>query len=265
MFYGDIAEYIVENFADYKDANVGDIKKRISGILSRDIKKSSSTFSKVANGKKVKGKISYKKGFYALRPEKKEKPIIIPDKPRENKSKSDGQLSLFNSTSKAVAQSSSIDPFMGINTTYQGKGGEYAVASELLFRGFNTNMMTVDDGIDIIASKDQKFYFIQVKTRAWNNDSLSVQFDVNSYSRYSNSVVFYIIVIRYQENHKYVNQYIVLPTSIIDKCIYDGTIGFGNKYYYITIKQQGKELFICGKENRTENISAFINNFNCIK
>lgn len=47
---------------------------------------------------------------------------------------------------------------------FYGKGGEFSVVSELLFRGYNASIMSVDEGIDITASKGDKFFFIQVKT-----------------------------------------------------------------------------------------------------
>lgn len=41
---------------------------------------------------------------------------------------------------------------------YIGKGGEHLVCSELLFRGFNASIMSVDVGVDISAIKDNKFF-----------------------------------------------------------------------------------------------------------
>lgn len=52
-----------------------------------------------------------------------------------------------------------------VDSNYIGKAGECAVMSELLFRGYNVNNMMVDEGIDLVASKDNLFYYIQVKTK----------------------------------------------------------------------------------------------------
>ena len=59
-----------------------------------------------------------------------------------------------------------------INTQYVGKAGEMAVFSELLFYGYNASIMSVDDGIDLVATKDGRFFFIQVKTAISNNDKI---------------------------------------------------------------------------------------------
>lgn len=96
---------------------------------------------------------------------------------------------------------------------FTGKGGEYAVMSELLFWGFNASIMTVDDGIDIVASNDDgKFFHIQVKT-ATRQDSGKYSFAISqaSFRRYHGSNVFYVFVLR--ENMK--NKYIIIPSTHI--------------------------------------------------
>ena len=48
---------------------------------------------------------------------------------------------------------------------YTGRGGECAVMSELLFHSYNVNRMMIDEGVDLVAVKDNIYYYIQVKTR----------------------------------------------------------------------------------------------------
>ncbi len=257
MFYGDIAEIIKTNYADYADENIEALKGKVSGVLTRDVKKTDGLFTRVPNGKKNKGKISYKKGVYCLKKQKVARPPIKPDS---------SQKKLVFSDSQAYVKQVSL--FSGIPKTYRGKGGEYACASELLFRGYNINMMTVDDGIDIIASKNNKIFFIQVKTREWENNAISIQIDKESYKRYNDNNIYYIIVVRYVENGKYVNQYIVLPSSIIDKCMRDGIINIDkddkSRTYTINVKQECGEIVAC-RGAKKENITAYLNYFDCIK
>ena len=56
---------------------------------------------------------------------------------------------------------------------YVGKAGEYRVVSELIFRGYNANIISVDDGIDIVATKNDKLFNIQVKTSNENSRQLA--------------------------------------------------------------------------------------------
>lgn len=77
-----------------------------------------------------------------------------------------------------------------------GTGGEYLILSELLFRGYQANVMSVDDGIDIVASKDNKIYFIQVKTTYMENNKISIQLPISSFDRVKAHDVRYFFVIR---------------------------------------------------------------------
>jgi hypothetical protein len=51
-----------------------------------------------------------------------------------------------------------------LSTQYVGSAGEHSVLSELLFRGYNASIMSVDEGLDIVATKNNKLFNIQVKT-----------------------------------------------------------------------------------------------------
>ena len=82
------------------------------------------------------------------------------------------------------------------DTNKIGTGGEHLVLAELLFRGYEANIMSVDDGIDIVASKDGKIYFVQVKTTYLDNDHVSVSIPVQSFDRVKAHDVRYFIVIR---------------------------------------------------------------------
>lgn len=96
---------------------------------------------------------------------------------------------------------------------FLGKAGEYAVMSELLFWGYNASIMAVDDGVDIVASKHNSFFHIQVKT-ASKQDSGKYYFSIrgSSFKRYSGSNVFYVFVMRGDIG----NEYIILPSVHID-------------------------------------------------
>ncbi|MDA8969132.1 hypothetical protein N9F48_03585, partial [Akkermansiaceae bacterium] len=111
-----------------------DLPSRLSGSLSQNVKSKQPIFSKVKNGSG-----GHKKGIYRLKQKRSRRTTI----PKEN------------FITEAVEATS---------TQFTGKGGEYAVMSELLFRGFNSSVMTVDDGIDLIAEKKNSYFHIQVKT-----------------------------------------------------------------------------------------------------
>lgn len=79
-----------------------------------------------------------------------------------------------------------------------GKAGEYAVMTECIAAGYNASLMAVDKGIDIVASKSNVFYYIQVKTSYLDDKGrFSVHIPADGFrraSQYGNVV--YIAVVR---------------------------------------------------------------------
>lgn len=83
--------------------------------------------------------------------------------------------------------------------SFLGCAGEHAVMSELLFWEYNASTMAVDDGVDIVASKDGKFFYIQVKTASCQyGDKYQFTIPYASFKRYDTYNVFYVFVLRKQ-------------------------------------------------------------------
>lgn len=102
------------------------------------------------------------------------------------------------------------------STIFLGKAGEYAVMSELLFWGFNVSQMTVDDGIDLVANKNNKFFFIQVKTSTQQSKgTYSFNISKKSFLKYHGQNVYYVFVLRFENS----NKYIILPGTILDSFV----------------------------------------------
>src|SRR3989338_8018733 len=80
---------------------------------------------------------------------------------------------------------------------FTGKAVEHLVCSELLFRGFNASIMSVDIGVDLSTIKDNKFFGIQVKTARKNNSEIyNFHIRQKSFERFNQSNIFYILVLR---------------------------------------------------------------------
>lgn len=108
------------------------------------------------------------------------------------------------------------DPITQIDKAFEGAAGETAVISELLFREFNANRMMVDKGIDVVASKDNVYRYIQVKTSYIKDDGRIIwsikkeRFDVNI-----QNALKYILVARVKERPSYFD-----PHESIDRCLF---------------------------------------------
>jgi hypothetical protein len=261
----ELSDYIKSAIPEYKDVEIDIIRKKINSRLASDVKLVSKepTFSKVKNGKK-----GYKKGIYMLRTPKTTDNPIKPDKVKQAK-KEEVQKSLFVDDSKKNEiglHNNKITVFEGISTSQIGKGGEFAVMSELLFRGFNASSMTVDDGVDIAATKekDGRFFFIQVKTTSCDDDTLSVNIDKNSYSRYNVSNMFYVIVVRFIKDNLPQNQYLIFNSYDIEKLVSREMAGISNKYISMKFKMWNGGIFIV-RQGKSDDVTFHLNNWSWIK
>ena len=144
---------------------------------------------------------------------------------------------------------------------YIGKGGEHLVCSEMLFRGFNASIMSVDVGVDISAIKDNKFFGIQVKTSRKNNfETYNFHIRRSSFEKHNQGNIFYILVLRSGE----LNRYLVLPSSEVEKKIKEGAIfAVNNKTgYALSVKFRDNKIYL---GNRDHDMGYFLDNWSLIK
>lgn len=197
------------------------IAKKFSYVLSNNVKSKSASFSKVKNKKG-----GLRRGVYKIKPQKALQltPVIAPK----------------------------------VSTNYTGKAGEYAVLSELLFRGFNASVMTVDEGIDIVASKDSRYFHIQVKTSNYV-EGKPFSTTIRSKSLQQGGDVFYIIVLRQPTQIRFYNEFVIFPAQDIRRWIGQGIIkDTDNLSLRISIERQKFKL------NNSFDITTHINDFDVI-
>jgi len=207
------------------------IARKVSASLSKNVKRKDAIFRKVPNGKN-----GFKQGVYKLKGTRKVSPIPSP------KNTSTGEV-------------------ITASTSYVGKAGEYAVFSELLYWEFNPAMVTVDDGIDIIASKKSKYYHIQVKTaNPTKNNTFIFTIKKKSFDRNDNSQTFYVLVLRRKDKKRYFNDFIILPNHEITRLVALKVIGESKDNYSISIYTDGHDYLIANKEKVTT-----LNDFSVIR
>lgn len=234
MNLDDIALEIQDKFNEYKKSDIDIIRNQVSRFLAnattktvkgKRVENKESLYQRVKNGKG-----GYRKGYYKLRKPKKkaEKPVVAPI---------------------------SKDRQSTVNSNFIGKAGEMAVCSELLFREYIATTMPFDDGIDIVAMKEGKTFYIQVKTTQLTKEgNFSIKIPTSSYERYCRNDCFYIFVVRGEKN-----TYIVTTAHDIWLWIQRGS-SKNDRNITITFTQLAGQLQVNG-----EDISPLINAFNIIK
>lgn len=149
---------------------------KVNSILLKETKNRQGDFTKALNPKTRKPK----KGIYRV--VRRRLPDTLP-RPVD--------------VTETVTQPAARETNLSVSTNYIGKGGEYAVMSELLFQGYNANIMSVDEGIDIVASKQNIFYYLQVKTTNLTDRlTASVSIKKSNFDRGLSSQLRYFVVVR---------------------------------------------------------------------
>lgn len=121
--------------------------------------------------------------------------------------------------------------------------------------------MSVDIGLDIVATKDNKMFGIQVKTSNLNIFKTYV-FDIRkaSLERHSTGNIFYIFVL-HGDNE---NNFLILPYFEIEKLVGEKIIlevGHG-KRYRVNIKFRNEGVYLGKKDN---DMNYFLNNWELVK
>lgn len=149
---------------------------KINAFLLRESKDKKGDFTKV------------RKGVYRFVSRKRSKPLPRPatvSNPNDN-------------------QEEVVEYIKRKDTNFFGKAGEYAVMSELLFREYNANNMAVDEGIDIVASKDNNFYFIQVKTVTLNEKRRAqATIKQKNFDKFINQQIRYVIAVKCEKEMRF--------------------------------------------------------------
>lgn len=149
-----------------------------------------------------------------------------------------------------------------IGSGFVGKAGEHFVTSELLFRGYNASIMSVDIGMDIIATKDNKLYSLQVKTSNLHKSN-SYIFDMRKVSleRGYAGNVFYVFVMVHPEESK---SALILPANKVEELIHMNAIKDIKTHdrFRVTLKIRDNKIYIGTLDNP---IDYYWNNWGIIK
>ena len=118
--------------------------------------------------------------------------------------------------------------------------------------------MAVDDGIDVIAGKDNKYFHIQVKTSN-STDAGVFSFNIkkSSFESKHSFQTFYIFVIRQKDDYRYYNDYLIIPSSEIKQLIDIGIIKDG-KSLFVKVQKDSKGRYIL---NTKKDVTISINTF----
>ncbi|MBU0488233.1 MAG: hypothetical protein KKA07_08490 [Bacteroidetes bacterium] len=229
-----ISEIAAKAHAYFPTFEIKKLENAINQAISNDIRNNRKSPFKRVTGKKGRNK----KGCFQLKRKRKT--------PEERVARSV-------STSTFVNREELGD----VNDNFKGKAGEYAVISELLFRGYNAGMVAIDEGIDVIAFKDEKVFNIQVKTRTYKSSAVSFTIDYDKHKTNSELKVFYVVVIRYKpkRDQRVRSEFLVFHPRDIDNIFRDSIQKKEKLKFRISIEDGS---FILNGQNVNSHLNDFI-------
>jgi len=224
MHVNDIAAELIKKYPDISNSSA-DLASKVSSTLSSNVKKKKDAlFSKPKN--KQGG---FKKGMYRLKV-----------------------------SQKRVSRNYKLAEQPNLPTAFTGKAGEHSVLSELLFFGFNASLMTIDDGIDIVASKKLNYFHIQVKTsNATSAGKYRFTIKQKAFSAKDSATTYYILVLRCLENHKYTCDHLVIPSSEIRRLIEKAVIKNSESISLSVEKDKSGKYMLNGIEDMSWSLNRY--------
>ncbi len=127
--------------------------------------------------------------------------------------------------------------FQNTNRFY-GEGAEFHVTAELLYHGFQAANIPVDEGLDILAVKDNKTFYFQVKHKDLNSNA-PIKITKSSFERSGGGAVYFIFVLLSEEKR----DFLVIPFHIVNDWIREGLAEGQGKEYLIPINKDGEEVY----------------------
>lgn len=146
-----------------------------------------------------------------------------------------------------------------ITAQYIGRADEHLIVSELLFRGFNASIMSVDEGLDVTAVKGEKLFNIQAKTSNENKFNKHVfNISMSSFEKHQSSNIYYVFVIR-----GIFTNFLIFPYHKIKKGIDQSNITeTSNRKYKVEVSINSDKFYL-GRNK--EDVTYYKNNWGLIK
>lgn len=198
-----------------------DVVRKVNAALATSVKRKDSLFVRVPN---PKDKTKFLKGQYRLKRVNYKPPTLPISEPEQTD-----------------------------QTGFIGRGGEYAVMSELLFLGMNVSLMSVDRGIDVVAADEKgKYFHIQVKTSNNKDGVFQANIKRKSFESANSGQTFYVFVLRRNSR----NDFIIMPSSQIAIYIGAGEIK-GQDHFFLRFTYEAKSRRVM--LNNKQDVTLFLN------
>lgn len=146
-------------------------------------------------------------------------------------------------------------------TKHNGRAAELHVTAELIYHGFQAGDIPIDEGLDILAWKNNKTYLIQVKHKNLANNQ-SVSITKSSYEKTGGGDVYYIFVLLSGKQRNF----LIVPFHTINDWRENGWLSEEDMAYLLKIKEENGRFKIINKDSKNElDVTRFIDTWDQIR
>lgn len=145
-----------------------------------------------------------------------------------------------------------------------GRAAETYIVAELMYRGFNASILPVDLGVDVVAVKDNKTFYFQVKNISFDkNNSRKIPITTSSFLNNQSTNVFYALVLQKGQN----KEVLMLPFLKIRELMNEGIIQLDKeiKDFVLDISRVNDLVQINSKDKtKKSDVSSYLNDWGII-
>ncbi len=145
--------------------------------------------------------------------------------------------------------------FLGGKGRYWGEAAEIHVTAELLYRGFQAANIPVDEGLDILAVKDNNTFYFQVKHKDTGNNQ-AIKITKSSFEKTGRGNVYYVFVLLSNDKR----DFLIIPFHIVNDWIREGIAEATEDGYMIYIKVRDSKYYL-----KEKGLDYYLNNWDLIK
>lgn len=145
-----------------------------------------------------------------------------------------------------------------------GRAAETYIVAELMYRGFNASILPVDLGVDVVAVKDNKTFYFQVKNISFDkNQSRKIPITTSSFLKNQSTNVFYAFVLLKGQN----KEVLMLPFLKIRELMNEGILQIDkeSKDFLIEISRLNNLIKVNSKDKtKSSDVSSYLNDWGII-
>lgn len=148
---------------------------------------------------------------------------------------------------------------------FWGRATELYIVAELMYRGFNSSLLPVDLGVDVVAIKDNRTFYFQVKNISYDKvASRTISITTSSFSKNQSGNMFYVFVLQHGQE----KNVLILPYPKMYELIKKKIILFNEESkdfsICISFKNSVVNIHLPSDRSKHEDVSGYLDDWDVV-